>query len=40
MVSMTKEELIQKIEEILICLTEEQLEVVYWIVRRMASRER
>lgn len=36
MVSVTKEELIHKIEEILICLTEEQLEAVYWLVRRMA----
>lgn len=32
---MTKEELIQKIVEILACLTEDQLEAVYWLVRRM-----
>lgn len=36
---MTKEELIQKIMEILDCLTEEQLEAVYWLVRRMARQK-
>lgn len=33
-----KEQLIKRIEEILVCLTEEQLETVYWMVRRMSSR--
>ena len=35
----TKEQMIQKIEEILVCLTEEQLEAVYWLVRRMARQK-
>ena len=30
-----KEQLIKRIEEILACLTEDQLEAVYWLVRRM-----
>lgn len=36
---MTKEQMIEKITEILVCLNEEQLEAVYWLVRRMASQK-
>ncbi len=35
-----KEQLIEEVKLYLKRLTEEQLEAVYWIVRRMASRER
>ena len=37
---MTREQLIAEILLLLEKLSEEQLEMVYWIVRRMANRER
>lgn len=36
---MTKEQMIETIMEILSRLTEEQLEAVYWLVRRMARQK-
>lgn len=36
---MTKKQMIETIMEILSRLTEEQLEAVYWLVRRMARQK-